>query len=240
MIAGEEIRFVLFGMPHIAAMVLTVVVAVSLVIVVRKYPGATKAVCIAFAAALVLNDVIYMIHGAFETDAWGFVRNKLPLHVCDVAVYFLAVAMLTRSRFAYETAWFWGTAGTVQAVITPDLDSAFPAYYFFHYFIAHSGVVAGALFATWGLRMRPGKWSVLRVFIVSNLFMLLLAVFNQLTGSNYMFICMPPAGASPFFFLPWPWYILFLEGVGLVSFIIVYLPFPISDRLGDFFCIVGK
>ena len=62
------------------------------------------------------------------------------------------------------------------------------------------------------------------------------AIFNYLAGSNYMYLCHPPGGDSPFFFLPWPWYILFLEGVGLVSFTILYSPFLVgrTGKKNDF------
>ncbi|MDY6914129.1 MAG: hypothetical protein SVT52_06725 [Planctomycetota bacterium] len=54
---------------------------------------------------------------------------------------------------------------------------------------------------------------------------------NVLLDANYMFLCRPPDAPSPFFFLPWPWYIVFLEGVGVVFVVLAYLPLPLSARL---------
>lgn len=223
--------FRIFGAPHLAVMVLVVLSAVLLSVLTRRHPTAGRVACIAFAIVLVGNDVAYMIHGAFVTDLPGFLRGRLPLHVCDIAVYLLLITFLTGNRRVYELAWFWATAGTVNAIVTPDLQKAFPDYYFFHYFIAHGGVVIGALAATFGLHMRPAKGSVLRAFAISNLCLVPIALFNCLADANYMFLCAPPETLSPFIFLPWPWYLLVLEGVGLLLLYAVYLPFPLADRL---------
>ena len=37
--------------------------------------------------------------------------------------------------------------------------------------------------------------------------------------------------AHNFFFAPWPWYILFLEFIGLAMFFAVLLPFLVLDRI---------
>jgi uncharacterized membrane protein YwaF len=47
--------------------------------------------------------------------------------------------------------------------------------------------------------------------------------------ANYMFLCWPADAASPFFFLPWPWYILILMGIGVVTVFVLYSIFPITD-----------
>ena len=49
-----------------------------------------------------------------------------------------------------------------------------------------------------------------------------------------MFLCARPEGAAgrtPFFAAGWPWYILVLQPVVLVMFWLLYVPFPICDKL---------
>ncbi|MYD59632.1 MAG: TIGR02206 family membrane protein, partial [Gemmatimonadetes bacterium] len=126
---------------------------------------------------------------------------------------------------AYEIVYFWGLVGATNAVVTPQLEFGYPQYRFFQYFIAHGGIVAAALFATWGLGMRPTGRSVLRVFVLLNLLAIVLIGVNLMLESNYMFLCQPPTTKSPFFFLPWPWYLLFLDGVALVLFYVLFILF---------------
>lgn len=53
---------------------------------------------------------------------------------------------------------------------------------------------------------------------------------NTLIGNNHLFIAHKPETASLIDDLgPWPWYILVLEGVGLVLFTLLYVPFALND-----------
>ena len=54
---------------------------------------------------------------------------------------------------------------------------------------------------------------------------------NWALGSNYMFLSRPPITQSPFFFAPWPWYIPILDGVALVLFYALFIPFKIGRRV---------
>ncbi len=79
------------------------------------------------------------------------------------------------------------------------------------------------------LRRSPSQ--VWRVAIGSNIYLAAVFVINLLLKSNYMFIAHKPETASLMDVLgPWPWYILALEGIGLVMVLILYFPFHLRDR----------
>ena len=79
--------------------------------------------------------------------------------------------------------------------------------------------------------MRPTAKSVLRVFVLLNLLAIVAFGVNWALGSNYMFLSRPPITQSPFFFAPWPWYIPILDGVALVLFYALLIPFKIGRRV---------
>ena len=65
-----------------------------------------------------------------------------------------------------------------------------------------------------------------RAFVYLQLFAAGVAVVNVLLESNYMYLSEPPADTvSPFFFAPWPWYLPFLDAIGLAMFFAVLSPF---------------
>ena len=99
---------------------------------------------------------------------------------------------------------------------------------FFQYFISHAGIVGAALFATWGLGMRPTFKSLVRALVLLNAVAVPVTVVNLALDSNYMYLCAPPVTASPFLFLPWPWYLLIIEVLALTFFLLLYLPVHIS------------
>ncbi len=226
-------EFQFLGIPHIVAMILTVAIPVVLAVLVRKVnaPKVTRAVCYFLGATLLTNDVVHWVYRIATVGFHVFLQKHLPLHICGLAVFATSFALFRRNQVLYETAYFWGLVGTLNAILTPGgLEVDFPKYRFFQYFIAHSGIVIGILFATFGLKMRPTFRSLFRSFLILNLYMIVVAGINLLLTSNYMFICEPPPDtSSPFFFAPWPWYILILDGVALIFFFVTYSPFLIGD-----------
>ena len=220
-------EFEFFGFAHIAAMGVILAVPIVLTLVVRRLDSerTTQAICYAFAGVIALNEVLNWSYRLATVGVHEFVREYMPLHVCGIAVFAAVITLVFRRQTAYEIAYFWGLVGATNAVVTPQLEFGYPQYRFFQYFIAHGGIVAAALFATWGLGMRPTARSVLRVFVLLNLLAIVLIGVNLMLGSNYMFLCQPPDTKSPFFFLPWPWYLLFLDGIALVLFYVLFIPF---------------
>ncbi len=225
--------FQTFGAPHIITMALTLALPILLGAIARK--AASKAVAAAtgylLASVLLINEVTHWGCRFAEFGLSRFVQDHLPLHACGIAVLATAATLLFRNQRAYEIAYFWGLVGSSNAVITPGWQAGgFPEYHFFQYFIAHSGIVVGALFATWGLRMRPTLGGLFRAFVCLNVFAVGLAVLNIFLGSNYMYLSGPPSGTvSPFFFAPWPWYLPILEVIGLAMFFVVLSPFLVTQ-----------
>ena len=59
---------------------------------------------------------------------------------------------------------------------------------------------------------------------------LLYYFINSALGSNYVFLNTKPTVTSLFNILPpWPYYIIFMELIGIACFLILYLPFIIKD-----------
>ena len=221
-------EFQTFGTPHLFVMGLTLALPIVLSGLARRAGDGRIARTIGhlLAAMLLVNEVTA---GGLRLLQFGpeyFVRNHLPLHLCGVANLVTAATLIFRSRRTYEIAYFWGLVGSANAVITPGaIETGFPSWRFFQYFIAHSGIVAGVLYATWGLGMRPTMGGLFRAFIFLNVFAVAVGIVNLLLGANYMYLSRPPWGTvSPFFFAPWPWYIPILDALALVFFFLVYLP----------------
>ena len=226
--------FQFLGVSHIVVLALTITLPIALSVLVRKADSSavTNTVCYLLSAILIVNEVGLWGYRMSTVQSFSvFLQRYLPLHICGVVVFVVVFVLLRRNQTLYEIGYFWGLVGTLNAIITPQLWVDFPNYRFFQYFIAHGGIVISVLFVTWGLRMRPTLKGLLRAFLLVNFYMVVMVGVNLSLKSNYMFICEPPDTKSPFFFAPWPWYILILDGVALVFFFVVYSPFLIGDWL---------
>jgi len=77
---------------------------------------------------------------------------------------------------------------------------------------------------------RPTWKSLLRVAIGINIYMVVIYFVNNAIGSNYLMINSKPETASLLDLLPpWPVYILYMELIGVLNCLLLYLPFVIKD-----------
>jgi hypothetical protein len=91
------------------------------------------------------------------------VQTALPLNLCDVALVIAAITCTSpRWQLGVELTYFWGMAGTLQGVITPDLAVPFPQVEFFEFVVGHVGIVIAALYLVVGLGRQPRRGSVAR------------------------------------------------------------------------------
>jgi hypothetical integral membrane protein (TIGR02206 family) len=77
---------------------------------------------------------------------------------------------------------------------------------------------------------RPTWKSVLRVAIWMNVYALIIYFVNNAIGSNYLMINHKPELPSLLDLLPaWPVYILYMELIGVITMLLLYLPFVVKD-----------
>jgi hypothetical integral membrane protein (TIGR02206 family) len=196
-----------------------------LCVVARRRPGRWRVrVAEAIGVALAADAVAYTI-GLVVEKTWS-PSTSLPLALCNAAVPLAAVACWWRRPLLVELTWFLGLAGTLQAVVTPDLDVGFPHLVFFEYLVGHLGIVLAALFLVVGMDLRPRAGSVGRVFAITALYTAFVGLVDGMTGANYMFLRRPPKEWTLLRLLgPWPWYVVSAAGVGLVLLVLLDLPF---------------
>jgi len=134
-------------------------------------------------------------------------------------------------QLAYELAYFWSLGGSVQAVLTPEIHATFPSFEFIAFFAGHGAAIAAAVALTVGFGLRPRPGSVWRAWLITLALGALMLPVNWMLGTNFMYVCGPPARASLIDYLgPWPWSLAGLALVGLVILGICQLPFALLDR----------
>lgn len=227
----EGSAFVLFGYAHLGILLLIAFICFFLLRYGNRIP---KHLSPTLRYSLVS---IYVVNEAFRHlwflwyDKWD-ITYMLPLDLCSIGGL-IGVLMLIRPRqLGYEWLYFLGIAGALQAALTPVLTTyGFPHALFFQFFIAHGFIFIAALYLTAVEGFRPYGNSLLHVFIMGNLYTLFVGGVNFVLGSNYLFIAHKPITPSALDLLPaWPWYILFMELVAIISVCLLYLPYLWRDR----------
>jgi hypothetical integral membrane protein (TIGR02206 family) len=114
----------------------------------------------------------------------------------------------------------------LQAVLTPDLNEGPPHYGYYVYFIMHVILVWLPIYVVKVYKITPTFKDLLKAILYANVFMVFSFILNKTIDSNYFYTnYKPPNGSLLDYFGEWPWYILNAELIGVIIFLIAYLPF---------------
>jgi hypothetical integral membrane protein (TIGR02206 family) len=222
-----------FGVAHWVVIGLTIGLPVLFWATARQpgREGYRRAVRYGLAGLLLVNWIGYEVNRASvgQLDA----AHALPMQLCDWAMFAVIAALVTLRRGSYEVAYFWGLAGTLQAILTPNLREGFPSLWFFCFFVAHCGIVDGVLYLTAVEGLRPRSWSIARAMLWSEVYLGIALLVNSLTGANYGFLSHRPFGHSLLDYLSdnHAVYLLEMNLLAVFFYLLLYLPFWVRDLI---------
>jgi hypothetical integral membrane protein (TIGR02206 family) len=232
--ADVEDSFILFSITH--WMTLFVLVGIIVLIflfrgVLRKKP-INNIVRIGLAAILIISEI--SLHSWLWRIGEWTIRYSLPFHLSSISILLSAALLLTKSYSLFEFTYFAGVGSALQAMLTPDISSyTFPHFRYVHFFISHGGIVVANMFIVLVEKYSPKVKSVWKAFLYLNIYTFFVFLLNYFIEGNYMYISEKPVNPSILDYLgPWPLYILPLEVIALITFLVLYVPFWLLDRLG--------
>lgn len=240
--SSRVLPFVLFGPIHLVSLFIVLLCAggipwlVATTVWLRPHQ---KTIARFLAFLMLLNEVIYHVYWQ-RLGAWS-ASTALMFHMCGISIMLLPwLFELPRGRvqqYLFELVYFWGIGGALQALLTPDIGYlGFPSYKFFSFFISHGLIVTLSLYAAVFLPYRIRLSSVGRVLLISNVIVLGIYGLNYLLQflppyevGNYFVLSYPPPTGSVIdlferWFGPSPRYILGLELMGLIVFLLMVIP----------------
>lgn len=215
--------FEMFSISHIAALaaMLSAMAAIAVWRGKLREEKAGRAFRIGLALVLIACEaslqVSYIVQGE-----WGV--SSLPFQLCSITLLLSAVMLLFDSKPLYPVVAFLGVLGALQAMITPNLAEPFPEFRYFHFFIAHIGILMAAAYLVAVHRYRPTLKSAFGALLWLHVLAMPAAIANIASGTtNFMFLARKPATASLLDALaPWPWYLLQLELVAAAMCLLLY------------------
>ncbi len=221
--------FVLFGTAHLGT--LGVIVLFNFWLVTFRRASEATRTKLRWTLAIVLWLVESSWHlWNLAIGTWT-IQTMLPLHMCSVLIWLTGFMLIFKNYSIYEFVYFLGIGGALQALLTPDVGIyGFPHFRYFQTFFSHGLLVSAGIYMTVVEGFRPTWKSILRIFVIANIYMVSIYFVNSAIGSNYLLINGKPPMATILDLLPaWPWYIPWLEGIALATCLILYLPFAIKD-----------
>ncbi len=228
---GPEHPFRAYDAEHLTIIGLTLVLPFVLAFTVRRAKSQflERSIRWAISAILVMNYAAYLIVSRrLGVVSW---EKVVPLQLCDWVTFVIVVALWTGNRRWLEVAYFWGIGGTLQAILTPNLDAGFPDLRFISFFVAHSGIIIGIVFLMLIYGFRPTSMGILRTFAWTEFYFVVAFTFDYFTGENYGFLLHKPGRFSLLSYLSdlRAIYLIEFHLLAVVLFTALYLPFAIVD-----------
>jgi hypothetical integral membrane protein (TIGR02206 family) len=216
-----------FSQDHFAAVAVGSAVAAGIILAGKK-GGVSRRIATRLLIFLNLSSLPLSLAAWWSLDAAKSLENFLPLHLCDVASLTAAFALITKRPLLCAMTYFWGLAATMQALLTPALSVGFPHPPFVMFFVQHFAIVATALYLpiVEGWRPRQPLWrGPLEIYGWSLIYLALIMTVNFVLGTNFGFASRPPDNPSLIDHLgPWPWYLLSMQAIAVVLFLLLALP----------------
>ena len=223
--ADPEHPFILFGMAHFALFVWVAVCGWFVIRLGMKGDDARRRQLRTLLIVLFLLWEVEWQGWYLVTDTWT-AQRALPLHLCSIMVWVSIYGLVTRRRFVMALMYFFGIAGAIQAIITPDAIYAFPHFRFMNTWFSHSLLVISGLWVVFVEGYRPVLSDVWKCLIAIHIYAIPVYFVNKALGSNYLYVGAKPETASLLDFFPeWPGYFFFLQGLLAIIMMGMYLPF---------------
>jgi hypothetical integral membrane protein (TIGR02206 family) len=224
-------KFRVLGSQHLVVLLALTILVILVVWGARRMRDQAK-VRFGWVLGFLLLGYASVLYTQKALDEGLHASSSLPLQLCDWVLLACLITLYRPCALASEMAYFWGLAGTLPAILMPDIAQGFPAWRFIQFFWGHGIALLCIAYIIAAQGFRPRPRSVLRMMLAVNIGGLVDLALDLAFGWNYGYLLKKPSQASLFDYLgPWPWYLVSLEILALVIFWMLALPWRIQDRI---------
>nr|WP_321225127.1 TIGR02206 family membrane protein [uncultured Psychroserpens sp.] len=222
-------RVLILSLEHLLPIGLAFCFAVALIMYAKRISSENQQRIIHYLAIFISVTVItFHVYRMFSTPY--NIRTDLPLYLCSLLAILIPFYTYYKKYWMFEILVFWIIAGTLQGVITPDIADGFPSLDYFRYWIVHLGLLTVMFYSVFVFELKPKLKSVFKSFLALQVYVLLMVAINNLLDANYFYLNRKPASASVLdYFGDWPYYIIVAQLIIIPLFLLIYLPFYISE-----------
>lgn len=225
---NPESEFQMWDMTHLITIVFALTIILALFVFRKSLYPYRNTIRITVGWLLMISR-LSLDFWYISTGQWSL-KSSLPLELCSIASIMCGIMLLTKNRHLFEVFYFIALGGAFQAILTPDLHFGFPQFRYIQFFFDHFLLISAPLILIWLYDFKINHKSLIKSFLVLNGIAVVVFFVNTMLSANYMFLNHKPNSASLLDFLgPYPYYILSLELVALLIFIILYVPFTIGS-----------
>ncbi len=182
------------------------------------------------ATILLFNMIIYYV-GMIITKTFNIMED-LPLHMCFVTNFFMIYILYKNDKKLYKYVYFFTFIGPMPAIIWSDLKFTYDTYEFWQFIICHHLMLLTSLYLLFVLDYKVEAKYMPKAFLIGISYVFIINIGNNIFGTNYIMLTSLPENTLKLYpFLKYLPPIIPLLFVGILAFIISYLPAHIINKL---------
>jgi hypothetical integral membrane protein (TIGR02206 family) len=234
----EKTAFPLFSQNHLLALGIIILVLVYIFLNRDAFENEKRRNRFRKVLGVVLILQQSLLYFWYVTSGNFTLGETLPLYTCRIAIFLCIGMLMCESYKCFELAYFWGIAGGIMALMTPDTSGfGFPHLMFVQFFVGHGGMIISLIFMILVYEYKPTKESIYRSSRWTLVYFAIVGVLNYLVDGNYSYLRAKPATATPMDILPiYPYYVPIFIAAFIGSFWLFYAPFSpkLHEKIDDF------
>ena len=158
--------------------------------------------------------------------------TALPLHVSDLTMLVIPIALWTCWRWSRAVVYYWGLALGSLAFITPDLRDGPSRAGFWLFWSGHVLMMVAIAYDLWGRGYRPGWRDWRTAALISIAYAAAILPINAMTRYSYGYLGpdQPGQPALLSLFGPWPERVVPIVLTGLAAMALLTLPWTLAAR----------
>ena len=207
-----------FGLIHNIFITIPIIILIIIYInrkKISKIPVEKSKKFLKIGAIILLLNMIIFTFGFLYFGVFDYTKH-LPFHLCFITNYMFMYGILFEKENILKLTFFLSFIGPIPAILWPDMVSTIDNFEWWQYVISHHVFICLSFFSYYAYNYKIQKKDFIKVFILTNLLMLIMYPFNLTFKTNYIFSTEIPANVMALY--PWLKYfppMMTLEVVGL-------------------------
>ena len=150
------------------------------------------------------------------------VQDFLPLHLCNISYFICILVLLNKKKWMYEWTLLLALPSALNALMTPELIWGSSKWHIFEYYFMHGSLILVPLYLMFVMNYKLRILSWWKTFLRAQIVVVIVFSLNLILGTNYMFLLSKPSVNNPLIVGDWPFYILFVQLIGLLHIVVIY------------------
>lgn len=219
-------RFRPFTTFHLVIVVLCAALIIGACIHGRRLRGtpAERQFRNAWALGIIAFQVFAIVWWALPGNAAP--DGRLPLHLCRIATWVAAAALLTEARALRATLYFWGLGLCAQGFVTPLRLDGLASVGFWIFWMGHLQIVGSAIYDLSVLGFRPRLRDLGSALIASWIYVAAVVPVNLIFHLDYGYLGKKSEYATRNILdhlPPWPWRTILFILIAHATLIVLWL-----------------